>query len=272
MKILRATIAAWAEHDGVLQRGDIGDDVATLQRLLLLWQFPCGPDDGIWGSRTDAAFFDAQRELSLHADGVLGGKSRARMSFAHACGFMRGQLLPIAEGGPLAQGRHPELGWIPSRYGRMSSFGGPDDAGDRGYGQALVRVRPSGSVAALYQQHPKLVEMGIFRPGLTDPLPMTTCCGREMRAGISYALNPESFYLAMRWKRRGRPTPEHHRVLLVTDSGKMCIVAPTDWGPAARLNRDSDLSPGAKDALGLRTDDYVLTAWAEDDTPIGPVA
>jgi len=270
-KPLRAIVTAWAEQPDTIRRGDHGDAVATLQRLLHGFGFETGPDDGAFGGLTDAALEDAQRELSLADDGDCGPLTRARLSFAHAVGFTAGELLPIHEGGPLAQGLHPELGWIPSRRGRMSSFGGPYDPGDRGYSQALVPVRPSGSVEALYRQHPRLVELGLFNADLADPLPMTTCCGKEMRAGISFCLNPDSFYLAMRWKRSGRPTPEHHRVLLVADSGKMCIVVPTDWGPAKRLKRDSDLSPGAKSVLGLRTDDHVLAAWAEDDAPLGPI-
>jgi hypothetical protein len=266
----RQDVAAWSAEPVTLSRGDSGESVAMLQRVLLFFGFDVGEPDGAFGPLTDAGLEAAQTELSLAPDGDCGPLTRARLDFAMASGWQAGGLLPYCEGGPLARGVHPELGRIPSARGRMSSFGGPRDSGDRGYSQALVRVRPSGSIEALYRQHPKLVELGLFTRGLTDPLPMTTCCGKEVQAGISFCLDPDSYYLAMRWPRRGRPVPEHHRVLLVADSGRRCVVVPTDWGPAARLRRDFDLSPGAKAHLQLRTDNYVSAAWAEDDCPIGP--
>lgn len=270
-QLRRSVVAAWAAQRDSLRRGDLGEGVRTLQRLLAVWGFRVGPDDGIWGPRTDAAVVDAQRELSLSADGIVGPLTRARMSFAQAAGYACGEYLPICEGGPLAQGRHPKHGQIPARRGRSSTFGGPDDSGDRGYGQALVPVRPGGSVEALYRQHPRLVELGLFRGGLTDPLPMTTMLGRDCRAGISYVLRPESYYCAMRWRRSGRPIPETSRVLLVADSGRMCVVATTDYGPARWTKRVIDISPGTEGALGIGTDGSLLIAWAPDDSELGPV-
>ena len=105
---------------------------------------------------------------------------------------------------------------------------------------------------------------------------------KKMKAGISWCLNPDSYYIAMRWgrgSRRPKPYAGHeHRVLIIHDD-KAVVSAPTDWGPARWTGRDSDLSPGCCDALYLkpddkrllRTDSAVKILWASNGTPLGPV-
>ncbi len=281
----------FAADTSVLRRPDAPEgQTAILQRLLNFMGLDCGKDDGVFGGRTEAAVRTFQQirlqgEHGRVADGVVGPVTRAELVAAFAAGFMAGQTwrhqrFDVEVWG----GLHPTLGAIPDGEGKMSTFGGPDDVGDRGYGQALVPVLPA-TVARLYEQHPDLVALGVFRGGLSDPLPMVTCCGKVMRAGISWCLDPASYYIAMRWGTgRHRPNPSSlrggpaHRVLVV-HGDRACVCAPTDWGPAQWTGRDSDLSPGCADAIHLEpldgkllgTDSVVQVLWAADGAPLGPV-
>ena len=64
--------------DGLLRKGDRGDDVKLLQhRLNLLgWQLT---EDGIWGVQTDSAVRGYQYRAGLTVDGVVGAKTRAAL-------------------------------------------------------------------------------------------------------------------------------------------------------------------------------------------------
>ena len=56
-----------------IRRGDSGDDVKQLQKLLILLNYlPVGADDGKFGQQTETAVKAFQRDQSLSADGVCG--------------------------------------------------------------------------------------------------------------------------------------------------------------------------------------------------------
>ena len=40
-------------------------------------------------------------------------------------------------------------------------------------------------------------------------------------------------------------------------------VDPVDWGPARWTNRIIDLSPGAMEALGVKTDQHIVSVYME---------
>jgi len=55
-----------------LRRGSRGNEVRELQRLLLEWGYNPGPIDGIFGTRTEQAVRQFQRDQGLTADGIVG--------------------------------------------------------------------------------------------------------------------------------------------------------------------------------------------------------
>ena len=57
----------------------VGDDVVSLQQRLLDMGFDPGRCDGIFGSRTDAALREFQRNVGLSADGILGPTTLAAL-------------------------------------------------------------------------------------------------------------------------------------------------------------------------------------------------
>jgi len=56
----------------VLKKGNRGDDVVTLQRVLAMKGYSVGGADGVFGRRTKVAVKRFQRRRHLKADGVLG--------------------------------------------------------------------------------------------------------------------------------------------------------------------------------------------------------
>jgi hypothetical protein len=134
--------------------------------------------------------------------------------------------------------------------GKMSTFGGPADNGVGPHeGLALVT---SADLAAWWWSC-------LFLP--QSPAGTT---------GLARRLNPEAFYLAMRWDYTA-----HSRELLrntvvrLTNpaNGRQVLARPVDFGPGdgsvidGQPTRDTgriaDLSPGTAAALGLRTNDQV---------------
>jgi len=134
--------------------------------------------------------------------------------------------------------------------GRMSTFGGP---GDEGVGphEGLALVAPE-----------DLANWWWSCLFLSESPAGTT--------GLARRLNPEAFYLAMRWD-YGRWPREMLRntVVKLTNpaNGLQVLARPVDFGPGdgsvidGQMTRDTgrlaDLSPGAAAALGLRTDGMV---------------
>lgn len=130
--------------------------------------------------------------------------------------------------------------------GRVSWFGGPDDEG----------VSPSEGLA-LYEpeqtsEHPQLF--------LDEQPPGTT--------GLARRLNPDAYYIAMRWDYDVHSKDELRAMLVLVYApltGRAFLARPTDWGPHEDTTRLADISPGLLNALGIETDDEVEVIWPVGD-------
>ena len=71
-KSLNALAVRPAPNDGVLELGDHGDEVETLQKRLVELRYPVGKVDGVFGSRVRAAVLAFQAENNLPTDGKVG--------------------------------------------------------------------------------------------------------------------------------------------------------------------------------------------------------
>jgi len=128
----------------------------------------------------------------------------------------------------------------------MSTFGGPNDKG----------VKPDENLA-LYaaQKSTKLApDPKLF---LHDQ--------PESTSGTARRLNPESFYLAMRWKEG--TDYAHLRSIKIkvrnTQTRKSAEAYAVDFGPGKATGRVADLSPGLAKYLGVETDDDVTVTLPE---------
>jgi len=68
---------AYDTGDRTLRRGDRGDDVAEMQRMLLAHGYSVGPDgaDGVFGAATERAVKSFQAHNGLEIDGICGQKT-----------------------------------------------------------------------------------------------------------------------------------------------------------------------------------------------------
>lgn len=64
-----------AEETAVLKLGSSGSQVRTLQTKLNRWGYDCGTVDGIFGSKTQTAVKQFQKNNGLVADGIVGAKT-----------------------------------------------------------------------------------------------------------------------------------------------------------------------------------------------------
>ena len=153
-----------------------------------------------------------------------------------------------------------------SYTGKISTFGGPNDIGvSKSEGLALIE--------------PADLESWWYRHLFLDQQPRGT-------TGLARRLNPDAYYIAMRWATSpelvGKPLRDAHgnslgiclgvhtpRRLLRTSyvqivaNGHSILARPVDWGPNGNTNRIADLSPGAASALGLHTDQTatIILPW-----------
>jgi hypothetical protein len=124
--------------------------------------------------------------------------------------------------------------------GKMSWFGGPLDYGVA-FDEGLALI-----------EEDDLQDYGRFGylflpPKLEDPKP-----------GLARRLNPNTFYLAMRWNYSQFPRAVlRQSIVKLTANGRSIFARPADWGPNDNTGRLADLSRGSCDALGLVTDDEV---------------
>lgn len=70
-----AAAGSTAVDDGLLQQGDEGDDVASLQQRLATLGYYQGSVDGIFGQQTEAALIEFQRSQRLNPDGIAGSQT-----------------------------------------------------------------------------------------------------------------------------------------------------------------------------------------------------
>ena len=131
--------------------------------------------------------------------------------------------------------------------GKMSTFGGPHDTGVAA-DEGLALIEPG-----------DLIEWWFRRIFLPAHPPNTS--------GLARRLNPEAFYIAMRWATLessessgatfvSRETARRS-IFRLSANGKSIFAQAADFGPAVRTKRVVDMSPGAASALGLTTDDIV---------------
>lgn len=121
--------------------------------------------------------------------------------------------------------------------GKVSSFGGPQDGGV-GPTEGLGLVEPT-DLSSWWWQYLFLLEA---EPGVT---------------GLARRLNPNAFYIAMRWDYDMTPKATLRSAFVkVTNpaTSKFVLARPVDWGPNIKTGRMADLSQGVLDALALTTD------------------
>jgi rare lipoprotein A (peptidoglycan hydrolase) len=70
--LLAAPVSASTLGQRVLEKGDRGDDVVTLQRILGMKGYSVGGADGVFGRRTKVAVKHFQHRRHLKADGAVG--------------------------------------------------------------------------------------------------------------------------------------------------------------------------------------------------------
>lgn len=270
-----------------LQHGDTGSEVTLLQLLFegFHGDMYVGRVDDVFGKATEAAVLKFQQYRLLDETGVVDLETRLELGTAFFDGWTPGipfQPRRWSEPNFVVGPWHSHLGWLPGvalgrlEQGKMSTFGGPKDKGDRIYGQAYVDGDET--PLAVYQRHPTLVHMGLLREEIKDIEEYPTVTdwkGRLKRADTSWCLNPDSFYCAMRWRSTGGKfyrNDGNPRVVVWNESNRKAVVClRTDWGPHVRTGRLIDLSPGAEAALEIQTDDVVRVTWAHDGANIGPI-
>lgn len=264
-------VERWANSVIPIQRGDHGEDVEILQRLGDKVGFPCIPDKD-FGPKTERVVEKFQEMRIILPDSVAGPMTRSELARCWKENWYVGVKFKHISGIMVFGSHHPELGEIPGSFGKMSTFGGPKDWGDLMYGQALLSAS---SPQQVKEKYPELVDLGIFRADV-ESLPKLSRRGRDVQAGISWMLNPDSFYLAMRWRKTQRKImrggPQNFPVLVgVPSLGKWCTGIPTDYGPAKWTKRVCDLSPGFEDTLEISTDAKVVLGWPIPIQTIGLV-
>jgi len=159
--------------------------------------------------------------------------------------------------------------------GRASTFGGPMDTADYCEGQAFFPHASQRTPAQYYAWVPEDVR-AYLRPEMAEARawPVLRDWRGKMRpAGVSYYLDPEKHYIALRLygelAKRGRAgEPIMVRVMRRDDRTRFVIARVTDWGPSVTLDgrrvwAEVDVSPGVYTELGLshgRGGDHV---WIE---------
>jgi hypothetical protein len=128
--------------------------------------------------------------------------------------------------------------------GKVSHFGGPDDTG----------VSPSEDLAFIYTTSDQPDLFLSYQP--------------EGTTGLARRLNPEVPYVACRWPYTSANKSQWREVLLkemalveAPSTGKFLKCYPADWGPHEDTKRVADISPGAMEHLGLKTDDKVKVTF-----------
>ncbi len=66
----------------MLQIGDSGEDVRTLQESLTLLGYRPGPADGVFGSKTEDAVIEFQDAEGIYSDGIVGPQTQAMLEGA----------------------------------------------------------------------------------------------------------------------------------------------------------------------------------------------
>lgn len=151
---------------------------------------------------------------------------------------------------------------------KLSTFGGPEDKGDRTNGLAFIDTFQAKTPRAI-------AEAWIARD---YPLSNLFRIGHMMQAyvwpvvdgeimGLSYYLDVNGFYAAMRVpsglvKQAFRRNHMRVNIYAIKTNTYVSSVPIVDYGPAEWTGRVIDVSPGILNALKIQTDDLVAVAWS----------
>jgi hypothetical protein len=122
--------------------------------------------------------------------------------------------------------------------GKCSWFGGPLDEG----------VSSSENLA-WWETWDQVVRDGAEDLFLDEQPPGTT--------GLARRLDPEEFFIAMRWDYDEISKQDLARTMVLVrspDTSRSFWARPSDWGPAEHTGRLCDISSGLMEALGVDTD------------------
>jgi uncharacterized protein (TIGR02594 family) len=122
--------------------------------------------------------------------------------------------------------------------GKVSWFGGPEDTG----------VSPSEGLAFIYEYEQAPYLFLPYQPSGTT--------------GLARRLDPEVFYIAMRWDYDDYPkemlaSGRYKARVRAPATGREYLAWPADWGPHVDTDRVADISQGLLSTLGIETDDQV---------------
>ncbi len=225
-----------------------------------------GPVDGLKGPRTRAAMakYHAQFGKSA-ADGLKVDASYAeadrlqRDSFALEKGQKsRLDVAPAPGAAPQPGAAAPQPD-APAPQPGAPAAAGNVDAGATKDGYTLPNT--SGKATTFWNGHYKY-------KGQRDTANMSTGAWGD-------ANKPTDYFAAIPVGLEGGGNWWHNKKLLVTNpkTGHQVVVPIQDKGPGARTGAAIDLSPVAKEALGVAFNDNinVKIAFARDDAPVGPV-
>lgn len=195
-------------------------------------------------------------DMGLTVDGYWGDHSRkAEEIFSLASNCVNTGLMQYS----------PKFG------GKCSSFGGPDDPGDRLEWQAYLpyvdrtKVTPQQYIKLYLSQIPVDSQgrciLNVQAMLAAERWPMTTGPdGKPGMAGLSYFLDPMAFYCALRVVgSKVRALPANPFVYIYFHKTRKWVrCALSDYGPHTDTGRNIDMAPGALAYIGAKTDDPVM--------------
>lgn len=242
-----------------------GDDVLKLQQILSKKNYSLGAIDGIFGRLTEAAVTNFQIDNGIDADGKVGPqtwnylkkfeifpKSKEIPKLDFSLGKRKPQPPEVTRLGEWSI-REEGNNVILSVKGKMSTFGGCRDKG----------VKPDEGLALFSEKNGKEASQEASKSMNLQGL----FTGSNDFVGAARRLNEKALYIACRWrydyirKITGVNASEYLKSIKVRvtniSNGRKIEAVPVDWGPKETTGRVADLSPGAADALGLKTDQEV---------------
>lgn len=245
----------------MLRPGDTSPEVERLtQTLVTLGLLDEGMQTDTYEDFVKDAVQYFQTVWMLDPDGVVGPQTEKTLTRAIEKQWAKGLPLDMAwfgsDPGEFLGGVHPRWGALSAVRGAVSWFGGPNDQGDRMYGLALL----GSTLESARKRHPVASKL-VLRPVSSLAPGM----------GLSWALDPDSAYVASRWVKR--PNPDVGRIVVRnTLNGRWAVAVPVDYGPGAYAQwgdyrgqqRAVDVSFGLKKYLGLGIDQTVQIGWARD--------
>lgn len=238
-----------------------GQDVHDLQQKLTDLGYPCGPVDGIFGQKTVQSVQSFQNDFNLQVDGIVGPKTWASiisitdivprafkpLQEDYSKNSTSGNFIPVSV---KQVSKQPPMKTTDQQTGKFCSFGGPYDLDNVDSSLALY----TGTGEQVYKY---CGIKGLF----LEKQPVNTY-------GSSKRLNPEAYYIALRWEEfypeyGGKETREkvkaflrESKVIVRNENGRKILTAdPVEWGPEEKSGRIGKLSPGLMRDLGLKNDD-----------------